>query len=574
MKIKLNGNDIKANYTEELLKQRGIEIPNDLLNPTEEMLQEPFVLENIEKGYELFMNSLGKKPIALVVDCDCDGMTSAAVIYQYIKEVSPQTEIEYYIHEGKQHGLEDTYERIIDKDYELVLLPDAGTNDIEYQKILNEKGTPILVLDHHLKEEETFEEIPNTIIINNQCSPQYKNKDLTGVGVTWQFCRFCDIMNHTNYADKYIDLVALGVAGDMGSALSYENQYIFSKGFKNINNYFFKVLCDKQAYSMQNTVNYISVAFYIVPLINAMIRMGTMPEKERLFLSFIDGTRLVPSNKRGAKGTMEKVAVESARECTNAKSHQNKVRDTMVEKLSFKIEKDSLLDNKVLFIKLDDTDVFPAELNGLIAMMCTTLYKRPTIVARVNDEGLVRGSIRGLSNSEFDNFKGFLDESGFFNFVRGHAQAAGMEIPEVSIEKFHEYANKALENYNFNEDFYPVDFIRCPMDKDLKELIFDIADYDYIWGTGNPTPMVYIKDIIFTPEEMQIMGASQDTVKICKNGIEYIQFKAKDLIKKIREFDVVSLSVVGTVGVNNWGGKSTPQVMIKNWEVQNGEYTF
>jgi single-stranded-DNA-specific exonuclease len=360
----------------------------------------------------------------------------------------------------------------------------------------------------------------------------------------------------------------------MGSALSYENQYIFDCGFKNVKNFFFKTLCDKQAYSMQNVVNYISVVFYIVPMINAMIRMGTMSEKERLFLAFIDGQRLVPSNKRGAKGTMEKVAIESARECTNAKSHQNTVRDKMVDKLSFKIEKDGLLDNKVLFIKLDDTDIFPAELNGLIAMMCTTLYKRPTIIARVNEEGLVRGSIRGLSNSEFDNFKGFLDESGFFNYVRGHAQAAGMEIAENNLEAFHNYANKALEKYDFNEDFYPVDFIRCPMDKDLKDLILDIAENDYIWGTGNPTPMVYVKDIIFTPDDMQIMGANQDTMKISKNGIEYIQFRAGELIKKIREYDVVSMSVVGTMSVNHWSGRSTPQIMISNWEVQNGEYTF
>jgi single-stranded DNA-specific DHH superfamily exonuclease len=149
-----------------------------------------------------------------------------------------------------------------------------------------------------------------------------------------------------------------------------------------------------------------------------------------------------------------------------------------------------------------------------------------------------------------------------------------MEIAENNLEAFHDYANKALEKYDFNENFYPVDFIRCPMDKDLKDLIFDIAENDYIWGTGNPTPMVYIKDIIFTPDDMQIMGANQDTMKISKNGVEYIQFRAGELIKKIREYDVVSMSVVGTMSVNHWGGRSTPQIMINNWEVQNGEYTF
>ena len=83
----------------------------------------------------------------------------------------------------------------------------------------------------------------------------------------------------------------------MMSMLSYENQYIIQTGFKNINNFFFKVLIDKQSYSMNNKITPITVAFYIVPMINAMIRVGSMDEKERLFLAFIDGEKLVPSNK-------------------------------------------------------------------------------------------------------------------------------------------------------------------------------------------------------------------------------------------------------------------------------------
>lgn len=71
---------------------------------------------------------------------------------------------------------------------------------------------------------------------------------------------------------------------------------------------------------MQNTVNATTVAFYIVPLINAMIRVGSLEEKERLFKAFIDGEELIESKKRGAKGTKEMAAIESLRECTNAKS--------------------------------------------------------------------------------------------------------------------------------------------------------------------------------------------------------------------------------------------------------------
>ena len=77
----------------------------------------------------------------------------------------------------------------------------------------------------------------------------------------------------------------------MMSMLEYENQYIIQIGFKNIKNFFFKYLIEKQDYSMGGKINPITVAFYITPMLNAMIRVGSMEEKERLFLAFIDGER-------------------------------------------------------------------------------------------------------------------------------------------------------------------------------------------------------------------------------------------------------------------------------------------
>lgn len=151
---------------------------------------------------------------------------------------------------------------------------------------------------------------------------------------------------------------------DMMSMLEYENQYIIQTGFKNIKNFFFKYLIEKQDYSMGGKVNPITVAFYITPMLNAMIRVGSMEEKERLFLAFIDGEKLVPCNKRGAKGTMERVAIESARECTNAKAKQDKLKEKIVEQLEQKIFKYDLLENEVLFVRLEDEDDFPSELNG------------------------------------------------------------------------------------------------------------------------------------------------------------------------------------------------------------------
>ena len=77
----------------------------------------------------------------------------------------------------------------------------------------------------------------NAIIINNQLS-NYSNKDFSGVGIVWQFCRYIDKHHKSDYANYYLDLVALGNTADMMSLTSIETKHIIMRGFEpdNIHN--------------------------------------------------------------------------------------------------------------------------------------------------------------------------------------------------------------------------------------------------------------------------------------------------------------------------------------------------
>ena len=584
MKCKLVNKDIRENYTNELLMERGLnleELQYFLDVPDDSALQNPLDLDYIEQAGNLFermVNADSSQTITVVCDSDVDGFTSAAIFIQYIKKCGTKANIKPILHRGKGHGLSDTFDDVLETMPSWVVLPDAGSNDYEYMKQLRESfvddgGAPeFLILDHHIVEPDTkFYE--HAVIVNNQLSPNYKNKDLCGAGVTWQFCRYYDSLKGTSYANEFIDLAALGIVSDMMSMLSLENRYIVHTGFKNIQNYFFKALCEKQAFSMGGKVTPITVAFYITPLINAMIRAGSMEEKERCFTAFIDGHQLVPSQKRGAKGTFEEVAIESARECTNARAKQNRVLDKVVEELEIKIAKHDLLSNKILFIRLDDED-FPPELNGLCAMKLAAKYQRPTIVARLNDEGEIKGSSRGLNESELTSFKNFMDNSGYFTFTAGHDNACGIGILDKNLAAFHEYANKELKNVNFGESWYEVNFERIAADTDIEDLIIDIASHEDIWGQQNPQPLIHIRDINITKRDVQIMGKNQDTVKITKFGIAYIKFHAKEFLEELAKYDNVKLEVVGRANLNEWMGNFTSQVFIDNYQVEDGALAF
>ena len=89
MKTKLVNKVIHGNFVNELLKERGLtdeELDYFLNVPDDSALQDPTALDNIDEACQMFdkMINLGADDrICLVVDCDVDGFTSAAIFMKY-----------------------------------------------------------------------------------------------------------------------------------------------------------------------------------------------------------------------------------------------------------------------------------------------------------------------------------------------------------------------------------------------------------------------------------------------------------------------------------------------------------
>lgn len=259
---------------------------------------------------------LNNNKCLVIVDSDADGFTSSAILINYLHDLFPawvETNLDYRVHDGKQHGLNDHIDWIIKvtsdpsdkRNYSLVIIPDAGSNDAKECTKLKENNINTIVLDHHLCDIDN----PNAIVINNQLS-NYPNKDFSGAGVVWQFCRYLDSLLKKDNANNYLDLMALGLCADMMSMTSIETKHLENKGFQNLKNPFFVNLSEKNAYSMNNKVNHMSVAFYVAPYINAICRSGTVEEKTLTFESMLKhkAFKMLPSTKRGhAPGEMEQL---------------------------------------------------------------------------------------------------------------------------------------------------------------------------------------------------------------------------------------------------------------------------
>lgn len=515
----------------------------------------------------------------VIVDSDCDGFTSAAALINYLHDIFPvwvENHLSYTLHSGKQHGLNDHMDELRPGKYSLVLIPDAGSNDTKECKELQDIGIDVVILDHHDKAQDN----PYAIIINNQMS-DYPNKQLSGVGVVWQFCRYLDNLMGQSYADKYIDLVALGNCGDMMEMTSIETKHIIQKGFANLANPFIVHMADKNSYSLGDKITPIGAAFYIVPFVNAIVRSGTPEEKQLVFESMLvhRAFQMINSTKRGHKlGEQEQLVTQAVRVATNVKARQTRVQDSALETLTALIEDDNLLDHKVLFFRLDPGDV-DRNIAGLIANKFMSKYQRPVcMLTKVvkNGETTYQGSARGCALSGVDDFKGLCLETGDIEWAIGHPNAFGICIKAENVDKYIEDTDKALANMS-GEASYHVDFIYHGTAVNGDDILA-IAGMSDLWGTGLDEALIAVEGLKVSPEMVTVYQKKTNTIKISlPNHVDIMLFNAKeDDINKLQVNNTgfIEINLVGKCNENQWMGTSTPQIFIENYEVVDSNKFF
>ena len=572
----------------ELLQDRGVQDIENFMNPTEACELNPHDLKNIDIAAEKLLYHLRRNSdILFIVDCDADGFTSSAILWLYIKHIFPEARLDFTVHEHKQHGLDDKVDWIYDEaKWDLVILPDAGSYDVEEHRTLGELGMDVICLDHHDqlyddKGNPVVSDLPNTIVVNNQLSPEYSNKSLCGAGIVYKFCEVLDEILGIDQAHNYIDLAALGEIADVMDRTNVETNYIMMEGLKNIHNEGFRTLVEAQSYSLKDkaTAPYIGlspidIAFYIAPLINAITRVGTISEKEAMFYCFIEPNKPLPSTKRGAKaGDTETAAEQTARVGKNAKARQDRLKEQAMGIIDFKIQKDSLDDNNIILVELDGCDNIPQELTGLIAMNVVSKYHKPVMIGRRNNDNEIQGSIRSDGNfAGLPSFKKFLEDSGLVTYTAGHDNAAGWGLNGNKLHALLDYANTKLKAEDF-ENCYVVDYILDGNDYN-DELLGCLAAHPEYFGNHIEEPMIVIKNIPLM--NIMAMGASKDSMKISYNGIDYVKFKDTDFVEEISQNRTKKLTVYGRASLNEWMGKTTVQCLISDYELceDDSKYDF
>jgi single-stranded-DNA-specific exonuclease len=483
-----------------------------------------------------------------------DGYTSAAVLIGYLQKSYPAVNLTWSLHTAKvKHGIEKI---VIPDDVQLLIVPDASSNEYELHKEYSDKGVDILVIDHH--EAPKYSE--HAIVINNQLD-DYPNKNLSGAGVVYKFIQELDNVNRTDYASYYLDLVAFGLIGDAMKISNRETKYLIDTGISNLNNDFLKQLIETHAKDEELTVNKIS--FGINPQINSLLRVGTEEEKHELMMAFLNYKNITQNPRLRKADKSETHAQRVVRLAKNSYSRQRNLREKIVEELSAKVEAGDMTKNRFMVLEIEGD--FQMNMSGYIASNLVNKYRKPVLILRKDDDGMLVGSARGYDQLLVDT-KSHLQSLNLFTTAEGHAQAFGLKITPENFKQLNEAINQSLYELDANES-YMVDLIMNA--KSLtKDFIYDISKYDKLWGKGMDQPLYAIEQLEVNLTDAMLIGKTEGIMKFMVNGIEFIKFSDVSKLKDLKaDGKTAVLNVVGKTGLNSYRGNITPQFVVEAVEI-------
>ena len=566
---------------ETILHNNGIEDIDLFLNPNNKDDSDITKFTHIEEASKTLIYHLTKgSHISITLDDDCDGYTSATILYRYlntlIERYGLSAKLSFVLHESKSHGLDDyVIDKLNDTSPDLVILPDAGTNDTFELMTLSTMGYEVLVIDHHeIENEEQIDLIENVIIVNNQRTKdkELTNKWFTGAGMIYNFISSVDsYLSEDTNIEQYLDLVALGQIGDVSDISNNEIRNMVFNGLDNINNPFIKSVLSAKDVKL-NKVTPQDLSFSVIPIINAVTRVGSFEDRQNLFSALISDSEdllIVPKrklNKETRKYEMVDFSMTLTDKVADEMIKVKTKQDTLVKKIVSELDKTTNNNQGILIYEMDRLE--SGSITGLVATKLSRKYDKPCLVLipsgeeGTEDFGEYRsGSARGIEKV-MDSFKDWCEDSGLFEFARGHANAFGVSIHS---DHLHTLKDKVLEFDATPNNTYEVDRkYNQSVSKDDVDLVIKNK---HIIGGKVESPLFGFEDITIPKKYLNTKGK---TIEFGIGGISFVMWQSPDeLIEKLTSGfnQSIKVSFVGEPFEVNFSGKPQNKVVIKDMEI-------
>lgn len=470
---------------------------------------------------------------------DCDGMCSSALIYIFIKTISPEQPIQYFLHVGKQHGLaqsteEDIVQQVINGGINLLIVPDAGSNNNKEIGFLKRNGIDCIVTDHHEVENANT----NAIIVNHHLGDGL-NIHLSGAGVTYKLVSaYCEYYDYV-LGKEYLDLVATSIVTDVCDMTSPENFAFVKAGFNNISNPMLQAMF-KEFNKRGN--NPTGVSWGTGPKINAVFRGDNMDTKVAMFEAMVGNYDI-------------DTAVELLAEA-------HKEQASIVKQVVKEITPNLDLSHKVVVGYINEEH---KGYTGLIANKLSGEYNKPSLVLREQGEDKFTGSLRSpIAIADKIN------ESGLAT-CQGHLSASGIYLYRDKLDKLIEWFDgRDLST----ESIKPVTGMITPNQINLP-LCHACSDDMLLWGgsesSGIPQPKFYMR-FETSPSMIRVFVKNgKKTVRATIGQTSILKFNAKKDDVALLQNKKCEIECIVTLEVNEYNGVESPQAKIETWEIREVE---
>lgn len=508
-------------------------------------LYDPFSMLDMDKATGILGAALeNKKKIMIYGDYDVDGVTSASILYLFLRTLTDT--VYYYIPEREKEGYGLSCEGIdyaIERDIDLIITCDCGITAEEEVAYARGKGIELIITDHH---EQAGTLPPASAILNpKRHEDRYPFRDLCGAGVVFKLVEAYCIKHYGSgeTARQYLDLVAIGTAADI-VPLKDENRCMVREGLERIRNRECRLgILELFNVCKMDTakISVVNIVFGLAPRLNAVGRMGSA--SRAIILLTADDRRI--ARQYSIILNQENEERQKVERCVTAEAVKQ-----VYTKYGENIPKALVLSGN-----------WHPGVIGIVSSKIKDKFNRPVFLIATKD-GEGKGS--GRSINDVDLYAALTHCNKYLSGYGGHRMAAGLTIDEKNIPAFEKQFLEYAEEHILPDMLKPVIYIDA--DLELAEINTRLMDFLHDmepFGPGNMRPKFSLRNVRARNSVLLKDKHLKFNIREGGHSLQCIGWNMLNQFELVMDTSQrVDIAFVPTV--NEWNGIKRIQLVIKD----------
>jgi single-stranded-DNA-specific exonuclease len=470
-------------------------------------LPHPHTMPNSQKAAKRIKEALlNKEKITIVGDYDVDGVTSAAILEEFLEKNGGivETIIPCRFSDGYGLGVQ-ILERVNSK---LIITVDNGIAACDAAEVCAQRGIELIIIDHHT----IGEIVPKAYaIVHPRIDEGFVFGDICAAAVVWYFMAALKLeIGSQENLKEYLDLVAIATIADV-MPLRDINRAIVKAGIEVIKTSKRPAIQAIKKKLAKDDFTSTDIAYKISPRLNSAGRLVLAKEA----FSFLR-----------AKSFDEAVVLFDKLDALN--EERKKIELAVTEEAMKIADKDA----DIIVVAKEG---WHEGVVGIVASRLAQALKKPAIVFSI-DNGHAKGSAR--SAMDINIFELILQNSQHLGNFGGHKMAAGISLPAENLEAFKRAINESYKKSESTSTHCPkeclgeIDF--CEIDEELTQILDEFEPY----GEANEKPIFMGKN----KKVIQMKTISQDkgfkvTVECGRKQLKAVCFRASSFPKENEHID-------------------------------------